>query len=214
MKTKLLLIILLFCIFLQSNAQQIQSVTASQENIQGVEQIQLYWQSVNEWYWCYFVIERDVNNTGNFLSYDTMMAAGTTNHTSNYGLIDFGPFQVGDTYCYRVKLIVDNPPAYCDSFAFYSDTACVNYTTSIEEQSITPFYIFPNPSNSSNININFPFVSKGDYEVLDVLGAVVAKGKITNADKIELDISTIAKGCYFVKVLQDDKCFVGKFVKE
>ena len=74
--------------------------------------------------------------------------------------------------------------------------------------------IYPNPTNGNSINISFPFVKSGDYEVLDVIGAVVAKGKINNADKMEIDISTIANGCYIVKVQGKDKFYVGRFVKE
>jgi hypothetical protein len=48
---------------------------------------------------------------------------------------------------------------------------------------------------------------------MDVLGALVAKGKISNADKMEIDISTIANGCYFVKIKQNDTFFAGKFIK-
>jgi hypothetical protein len=73
--------------------------------------------------------------------------------------------------------------------------------------------VFPNPIISNKININFPFVSKGDYDVLNVLGAIVKKGKINNTDKLQLDIGDFAKGCYFVKIQGMDKNYYGKFIK-
>ena len=72
---------------------------------------------------------------------------------------------------------------------------------------------YPNPSNGNNISVSFPFVKSGDYEVLDVLGALVAKGKITNTDIIEINLNTLANGCYFVKIKQNDTFFAGKFIK-
>ncbi|NVO03509.1 MAG: T9SS type A sorting domain-containing protein [Bacteroidetes bacterium] len=80
--------------------------------------------------------------------------------------------------------------------------------------------IFPNPSNGNNININLLIKATADYEILNVLGSVVAKGEILNADKIKIDISNIAKGCYFVKVISCEvgnskpQNLVGRFVKD
>ncbi|NVO04066.1 MAG: T9SS type A sorting domain-containing protein [Bacteroidetes bacterium] len=95
---------------------------------------------------------------------------------------------------------------------------CVLANSVDEIKSTDSFQIYPNPTNGNNILVNFPFVKIGDYEVLNVLGAIVKNGKIANTDKIEIDLSLIANGCYFVKIICDvgnssQQNYVGKFLK-
>jgi len=44
-----------------SKAQQIINLNATQINVDGVEQIELTWQTIDERNFCYFIIERDTN---------------------------------------------------------------------------------------------------------------------------------------------------------
>ena len=92
---------------------------------------------------------------------------------------------------------------------------CVSSSSGVNESNDVSkmFSIFPNPGNGNYINVNFPFIDKGDYEVLDVLGTVISQGKISNTDKIEIGLGSIANGYYFIRILQKDKVYFGKFVK-
>lgn len=80
----------------------------------------------------------------------------------------------------------------------------------VENSALT---VYPNPSNGNNINVSFPYISTGVYQVLNIFGEEVALGNIMNTDKIEINLGGIAQGCYFVKVQARDRSYVGRFVK-
>ena len=73
--------------------------------------------------------------------------------------------------------------------------------------------VYPNPSNGNNISVSFPYITSGDYQLLNVLGEVVSNGNIMSTDKIEINLGGIAQGCYFVKVQERDRSYVGRFIK-
>ncbi len=92
--------------------------------------------------------------------------------------------------------------------------SCGNMTSIMENNLDENYFnIYPNPSNGNNISVSFPYISSGDYQVLNILGEVVANGNIMNTDKIEINLGGIAQGCYFVKVQARDRSYVGRFVK-
>ncbi|MBO4488253.1 MAG: M6 family metalloprotease domain-containing protein [Bacteroidales bacterium] len=78
------------------------------------------------------------------------------------------------------------------------------------EQSIS---VYPNPANQS-ITINTDLVSEKTVQVLDLSGRVVAEQK-TADPQINLNISRLSAGCYFIKVTDPDQhSFTTKFIKQ
>ncbi|NVO03639.1 MAG: T9SS type A sorting domain-containing protein [Bacteroidetes bacterium] len=136
----------------------------------------------------------------------------TLNPTTGDFVWDY-PTQVG---CFNTAILVKE----FRSGIFIGQTLqdieiCVSSGSGINDNEIASGFVsvYPNPSNGNNINVNFPFIDKGDYEVMDVLGSVVSQGKISNTDNIEIGFGSIGNGCYFIKILQKEKVYFGKVVK-
>jgi|AntAceMinimDraft_17_1070374.scaffolds.fasta_scaffold00939_4 hypothetical protein len=214
MKTIFFIIVLLFCIILQSSGQQIVNVNASQLNIGGVDQIELKWQTINEYTWCYFVIERETNNNNIFTAYDTLIALGNTTSITNYLFTDFGPLQNGSSYCYRLALWNDiDFDAVCE-FAFYSDTVCVNFTLSIEEQTYPSFYLYPNPTNGKITISNSNIITS--IEIYNAIGEIIYKSAIypNISGQFLMDISGNSNGMYFIVINSDNNFYYQKLIKQ
>lgn len=214
MKTIYALIVMLLFVVLQISGQAIQNMQATILNVGGIEQIELKWQTINEYAWCYFNIEKDVNNQGNFSIINTNMqyAVGTTNSTYNYLYTDFGPFQYADKYCYRIAIWDDQDfDAICDYFG-YSDTACVNYTAILTaEMTTVPYSIFPNPT-TGNILIN-ESKSINSIQIYNAIGEIIFN--TTNPDNSNLfiiDVSNNPDGIYIIAITSDNKLYYHKLV--
>jgi len=214
MKTKLLILLMFFITHL-CKTQQITNLNVSQLNIDGVNQIEFTWQTINEYKWCYFVIERDTNNNNNYAAYDTMNALGSTTQASNYLYTDFGPLRNGVIYSYRLKLIVENiPPAYCDLFGFYSDTASVTYnTSSIDEHTAIPFSIFPNPNNGTILIKNSNTINS--IQIYNVIGKIIYNSiNPLYSGMFTIDISDKPKGIYFISIKSENNFYNHKLLKQ
>jgi hypothetical protein len=73
--------------------------------------------------------------------------------------------------------------------------------------------IYPNPSSTS-ISISLP-VFINSFEVTDVIGRVInSKSKIQNQNEIQLNITDLPQGIYFIKTIdKSGDINIGKFVK-
>ncbi len=212
MKTNFSIIVLLLCIVLQSRGQEIININAIQLNIAGVDQIELTWQSTDEYMWCYFVIERDTNNQGNFTSYDTLNAVGTTTGTTNYLFTDFG-VQNGITYCYRLRLDTLDFNANCH-FNRYSDTTCVHFTLSIEGHTSPSFYLYPNPSNGKVIISSSNIINS--IKIYNTIGEIIYKssGYPNISGQFLIDISDIPNGIYSIAINSGNNLYYQKLIKQ
>jgi len=65
------------------------------------------------------------------------------------------------------------------------------------------FAIYPNPT-SEKLNIKFKNPFSGEIEIIDEIGRLVIRKKIKGKREVELDISTLSKGFYFVRALGVD----------
>jgi photosystem II stability/assembly factor-like uncharacterized protein len=84
----------------------------------------------------------------------------------------------------------------------YSPTTGINETKSVQ------LFAYPNPVNSI---LNLPGLSNEVFKITDVSGRIISSGKIIE-EKIEL--SSLAKGIYFVYVKAGDKMMRTKILKE
>jgi hypothetical protein len=70
--------------------------------------------------------------------------------------------------------------------------------------------VFPNPTSAS---ITIVASKRSEIEILNLEGQVMTNVN-TNERPIIIDVSSFARGLYFVKVTNEHGAFVEKFVKE
>jgi len=84
------------------------------------------------------------------------------------------------------------------------DAVLLPSLASIEESQMETLTVSPNPTS------DLLKVKKGDYEVVNIYGVVVKSGVSMNGT---IDVSQLAKGNYFVRVMNNSKVYQAKFIK-
>jgi Secretion system C-terminal sorting domain/Matrixin/IPT/TIG domain len=81
---------------------------------------------------------------------------------------------------------------------------------SIEDPDITKLTIYPNPASEilyiTNLSIN-----TANFSILDIQGKVLKKGSLSNG---LVSILELAQGVYFIKISEENKHTIKKFIKE
>jgi len=99
-------------------------------------------------------------------------------------------------------------------------TYSVNFTiaTSVNELSLNNnINIYPNPSNGIfNISIEINKISNGSIDIFNSIGSkVYMKDLQNNTDLMHtVDLSTMPKGMYFVKIIVNEKSFTKELIYE
>jgi hypothetical protein len=208
--------IVAICVAMQCRAQQTQriiSFTASEQNISGVLQIQLFWKSVNEDGWCDFFIERDSNNQGNFIRITDTNPNLFHVDTLDYFYPDFGPFNASTTYCYRIRLdTMDYTHSTDCYFNGYTDTLCVLFTGVSESGFSNPAVtVYPDPTDggfliTSNSNIN-------KIDLYNMLGEKLNQFIVSNVS-YQINLENQSAGVYLLRVNINDKFISKRIVKQ
>jgi len=73
--------------------------------------------------------------------------------------------------------------------------------------------VYPNPANSNIVIEQYESIKGSTIEIYDVQGQLLLKQPVQQG-KIEIDISGLTKGMYFIKIGRDKKMNVKKLVKE
>jgi hypothetical protein len=75
--------------------------------------------------------------------------------------------------------------------------------------------IFPNPAkNRLIVTSDKPFDSEKDVTVMDIYGRILSvKSKLKSAQEMELNISGLSKGSYFVRIKQAQNIKTMPFIK-
>ena len=75
--------------------------------------------------------------------------------------------------------------------------------------------VFPNPA-TANLNIELENITSGNIQILNSIGQSVKAFSFENQDFIQLNISELPKGIYFIKLYDDEKHLVStrKVIKE
>ena len=89
------------------------------------------------------------------------------------------------------------------------DLEIVECTNSIFEASATAFEIYPNPTNE---NVHIEFNGLFDYELVDSRGRLLINGSAQSS--IDLDVSYFESGVYFVNILQNQKTYTARIIKQ
>jgi hypothetical protein len=75
--------------------------------------------------------------------------------------------------------------------------------------------LFPNPLNT-NLSIEFSdeISTLINVEICNVLGKVVFKNQYSASQKLEIDLSQLSNGIYFIKIITANKQLTSKLIKE
>lgn len=88
----------------------------------------------------------------------------------------------------------------------------IDYVNTVE----IPVTVYPNPA-SSQITINLEHISSKNinYRIINQLGANVAQGKNLAFDTtLNIDISGLSKGLYYLSITSDNRVLNGRFLKD
>ncbi|MBU2920628.1 T9SS type A sorting domain-containing protein [Winogradskyella psychrotolerans] len=149
-------------------------------------------------------IERDFDNlTWNF--YNINLADETTDEPNSHGFVYYkikplAGYEVGDIVPNTAAIVFDfNEPVITNTF----NTEFVA-PLSISENSIKSDYLLsPNPSKDM-VSLSFTSTQSNiEIAVFDILGKMVLTRKMQQVLAIDLNISVLEKGVYFVKVKND-----------
>ena len=83
-------------------------------------------------------------------------------------------------------------------------------TLSAEESSLTTFKMYPNPTNGNKVF--FETTKNLTIKVYNIVGKLILENEVSSS-KNQLDITTLSKGVYFVKVDSDKKSEIKKLIK-
>lgn len=159
--------------------------------------VSLEWSTVSELNNDYFTIERSVDGI-NFYEIGTVVGAGNSNSLMEYRFKDFDPSS-GVNY-YRLKQTDFN-----GEFSYSSIKA-----SNCKKENVD-FSVYPNPA-LNNVNISLNSDSKVDYQITAVDGRVVLEGRFKGSKNV--DLSLLAGGTYFVRVISQSSIFQEKIIKK
>ncbi len=163
----------------------------------------------------YFIIERSSpiptfpKGEGEWTAIGTVNGAGNSNSINNYQFIDQSPLPGGNKgVCYyRLKQV--------DYDGKYTYSNIINVIANETKQSVT---IYPNPAKESlflTVNNWRKEKNKIEIAIFDVLGREVYLLETdTHNSPFQIDISTLSKGMYFLKVRNGTQQTQIKFVKD
>lgn len=205
--TKIFLIIIIYGLFVQLNAQNIKSGTLPVELIYFYAEVYedsvlLKWGTATETSNYGYDVERSINNI-NFQAIGFVEGSGNSNSPKHYTYSDSLVEMSGLVY-YRLKQI-----DFIGTFE-YTDTVMVDFTSSVIQVSSdvpSKFSVsnnFPNPFNPlTKINFELPFRQSLNIDLYDIGGKLVKKVTsqefLTGSYQLSLDFSDYSSGIYFVR---------------
>lgn len=166
--------------------------------------VELNWMTVSELNSDYFVVERSADGL-DFVPVNTIDAAGNSNVNLSYEINDFEPVN-GVTY-YRIKQVDSN-----GEFV-YTEVRSVQIENKYDQLTL-----FPNPANDK-ITVTFYASEKEDFslQLVDATGRLVYVNSITSnagMNAVDLDLTLINRGVYFVSITNKNETLQSKFIKE
>ena len=161
--------------------------------------VDVLWTTASELNSDYFTIEKKKDGD-DWWVIGTVDAAGTSTSTLNYQLVDHNPV-LGNNY-YRMKQVD------VDGTTFTSEIRVVNF------DDFGTTLIYPNPATNS-LFIAKNNIDHAQIEIINELGQVVNVEKISSGSNlIELDVSSIVRGVYFVRIIGFESVEVQKVLIE
>ena len=151
-----------------------------------------------------FIVERSDSVNTNFVQVASL-ASGATQYISTN-------LAAGKTYYYRVKAV------NVVGSSNYSNELMIAMPVGIAaETAANILSVYPNPTNNNFVaQFNSPLKGKMEVLVLDELGRVVHQqiiNKSSDIIQINVDLSTMNKGVYFLKIQSDQAQYIKRVLK-
>ena len=129
----------------------------------------------------------------------------------------YGMFWMGiprpDTIYYRFTFISDGIETNQQGWML-DDLMLVAHTEGIQDNGpLEEITVYPNPSSTMITVFGKTFTGNRDVEVYDILGQLRLHQSVNNTQK-DIDISSLNKGIYMVKVLSGNKSSAKKLIKQ
>ena len=171
------------------------------------------------------IADGDINNDGFddiLLLYDVNYANDhilflLNDGNGNFSAINgYGDFYVGTTNSSIATTDLNNDGK--PDIVLPQDDGYVNYwinktsQNSVEEHYASELHVYPNPVKQL-LNIDLNSNSAVGYEILDLQGRIMQKGKLLQGET-ELDVSKLKTGVYCIKIVSESQILHAKFFKE
>jgi len=114
----------------------------------------------------------------------------------------------GEAYCYKIKSIIG------DCGSEFSNVVCKSFA-GLESQEVNEAKInlYPNPTNDKSILKVEGLTKDADVIVYDINGRKIKQYKINSGQgELEIDVNSLAKGIYNIKVVNDNVSLVRKLI--
>lgn len=168
--------------------------------------VHLEWETVNEIYNEYFIIERLADSI-DFEAVTVVRGAGSSYAHNSYFEIDHNPLP-GQSY-YRLK------QSDFDGNIKYSQIVVIHQSHSPDYED---FLIYPNPVASDNFNANLPAIEgHATIVITDASGREVFRNKMYLSDSRNVIIQTpnkLAPGQYSVTLVSEGDYWVNKLIMQ
>jgi hypothetical protein len=147
----------------------------------------------------HFEVQRSVNPAGGFAGIGKVTAKNSSNtytYTDNEGVNE-------DVIYYRLRMVD------LDGNSKYSNVAAVKYNS--VDKGIS---IYPNPARDLLTISNSENVQNATIRIINSTGKTIMSSANRSGKKLNVDISSIPPGSYFVQLLNDGNVSTLKFVKQ
>ena len=122
-----------------------------------------------------------------------------------------GPMYPGNSLDSLVNPVVATNTVYTNNSALsYITLPLVGFVTNVSEiESENEIEVYPNPAGDE-ININLSEKNNFHVEILNTLGEIL----LVKENKNTIDVSSLSQGMYFLRLINTDKFYLQKFVKQ
>ncbi len=186
------------------------------------------WKNGNPWGFNYAYPGSPCDSAENSMVHPILQSPGDLRTIQSFGPMTFAPGEcknittaVLTTFnsaypnpCFdNIRLSIDSVTTLHQSLAI-NNLSCQSTASLSENYNNATVVIYPNPATEA-VLMSFSQTIKGKYQIFSVDGSMVLNGSISDLN-INLDLSTLNKGLYFVSVLDQKGQIVAvkKMVKE
>jgi hypothetical protein len=119
-------------------------------------------------------------------------------------------YALGDVIPNTAAIFFDfNAPVITNRF----ETEFIEETLSVSEFDLKEFRMYPNPAKDV-VTLKLNNIAQANLSVVDIQGKLIKEQRIYNQTQVELDVSDLQAGLYFVKLHTGSKALIKKLIIE
>jgi len=160
----------------------------------------LKWTTADEKVVSHYEVQRSANPAAGFAAIGKVTAE---NNSRNNYIYNDNEVMNEDVVYYRLRMV------YLDGNSRYSNVAAVKYNS--VDKGIS---IYPNPASDLLTISNSQNIQNATISIINSNGKTVMSSANRSGRKLNVDISSLSPGSYFVQLLNDGKVSTLKFVKQ